>query len=276
VFEGEAVGLMLAAKLIATKDDLTFPISILIDNQAAIQSGESFNSRPGSYLTDLFCNRMKDIAREHRDFKVTLCWVPGHCDIHGNEEVDKQAKKASEGRHNNSLANHLPSLLQHGALPLSTLALIAAHRETTHARWGRLWRKLPRYNRINNINPKILKRSFIKFTAEFPKRLTGLYMALCSQHIPLNHHLNRIGKTPSPHCPHCPATVETVPHLLVDCPQYQRECHTLSCALGRKASSLPYLLSNPRAIPHLVRFINAMGRLRQTFGVVPLPNKPPD
>ncbi|KAG2063074.1 hypothetical protein BDR04DRAFT_945581, partial [Suillus decipiens] len=52
------------------------------------------------------------------------------------------------------------------------------------------------------------------------------------------------------------------------CPQYRRERHVLRCSLGRKASSLPYLLSDPNATPHLVRFINGTGRFKQTFGEV--------
>ncbi|KAG2036498.1 hypothetical protein BDR03DRAFT_866086, partial [Suillus americanus] len=202
--------------------------------------------------------------------------VLGHSNVHGNEEADKQAKKASEGKHSNSPAAHLPSLLRHGSLPLSILALIAAHKESTHARWGRLWHKSPRYNHINRIDPKILKCSFIKLTADFPKQLTGLYMALCLQHIPLNLHLNHISKAPSPHCPHCPATKETTPHFLIDCPKYHHKCHVLICSLGRKASSLPFLLSDSNATPHLVCFVNMTRRLRQTFGEVPLPRKPPD
>ncbi|KAG2356879.1 hypothetical protein BDR07DRAFT_1299237 [Suillus spraguei] len=98
-------------------------------------------------------------------------------------------------------------------------------------------------------------------------------MALRSQHISLNHHLHCISRAPSPHCPHCPTVSKTVSHFLIDCPWYHHECHTLVCSLGCKDSSLPFLLSDPSATPHLVHFINTTGRLRQTFGEVPLPRK---
>ncbi|KAG2129565.1 uncharacterized protein EDB93DRAFT_1066785, partial [Suillus bovinus] len=53
-------------------------------------------------------------------------------------------------------------------------------------------------------------------------------------------------------------------HFLLDYQRYRRERHKLTEALGHKASSPPYLLSNPHATPHLTRFINATGRLCQT------------
>ncbi|KAG2340462.1 hypothetical protein BDR05DRAFT_889759, partial [Suillus weaverae] len=93
-------------------------------------------------------------------------------------------------------------------------------------------------------------------------------MALRTGHAPLNKHLHRIGKLESPHCPHCANIDETVYHVLITCPQYRRERHSLTCALGRKAMSIPFLLSDPDATPHLIRFINATGRLKDTFGEV--------
>ncbi|KIK34349.1 hypothetical protein CY34DRAFT_35921, partial [Suillus luteus UH-Slu-Lm8-n1] len=114
----------------------------------------------------------------------------------------------------------------------------------------------------------ILSRSFIKLTAEFPKRPTGPYIALRSRHAPLNHHLHRIGKVPSSRCPHCPDTDETILHLLIACPHYRHARHALTNSLGRGASSLPFLLSDPSATPHLAKFLNATSRFKKTFGEV--------
>ncbi|OAX35582.1 hypothetical protein K503DRAFT_696727 [Rhizopogon vinicolor AM-OR11-026] len=128
---------------------------------------------------------------------------------------------------------------------------------------------------MNRLDPELLQRSFVKLTATFPKRLTSLYMSLRMGHAPLNKHLHRIGKIESPHCPHCQRIEETVHHFLISCPFYQCERHILVNALGRKAFSISYLLTDPNAT-HLVRYINASGRLKTTFGEVLLPRKPPD
>ncbi|KAG2053943.1 hypothetical protein BDR06DRAFT_913424, partial [Suillus hirtellus] len=113
----------------------------------------------------------------------------------------------------------------------------------------------------------------IKLAATFPKKLTSLLTNLCTQHVPLNKHLHRISKSKTPFCPHCPQSEETVHHYIIDCPHYRRERHALSAAVGRKASSLPYLLSKEEAIPHLIRYVNSTKRLKDTFGEIPISKK---
>ncbi|KAG2352549.1 hypothetical protein BDR07DRAFT_1313321, partial [Suillus spraguei] len=62
VYEVEAVGLRLATEFITTEDDLVFPISVFVHNQAVIQSSENFYLKPGTYLIDCFCNRINCLA----------------------------------------------------------------------------------------------------------------------------------------------------------------------------------------------------------------------
>ncbi|KAG2363999.1 hypothetical protein BDR07DRAFT_1280805, partial [Suillus spraguei] len=114
----------------------------------------------------------------------------------------------------------------------------------------------------------------VKLTSDFPKKLTRLYMALHTGHASLNKHLHWIGITNRPSCPHCGDIEETVFHFLTICPHYCHECHALIGALGRKATSIPFLLTKPEATPHLVKYINATGRLKTTFGEVRLPRIP--
>ncbi|KAG2031395.1 ribonuclease H-like domain-containing protein [Suillus americanus] len=221
VFEAEEVGLTLAAHLLATERDPTFPISILIDNQASIQAGESFYSHPGSYIADHFHRMMCRIAHKHENFDTTVRWVPGHSDIHGNEEADKHAKLASEGHHNDSSIDRLPHYLRHHTLPLSISALKERQSKDTAEHWKYLWCTSSRFHHINSIDPQILKRSFIKLSTNFPKCLTSLYVFLRTGHAPLNKHLHQIQKSASPSCPHRPGTDESVHHYLLLCLQYR-------------------------------------------------------
>ncbi|KAJ8591695.1 hypothetical protein M405DRAFT_734620, partial [Rhizopogon salebrosus TDB-379] len=98
--------------------------SISVDNQASIQSGESFQARPGSYLADRFRRMMQRTARRHNNFNVTVRWVPGYSDVDGNEEVDKQAKLAAESRQNiYSPITKLPHFLRFGAHSVSAASV---------------------------------------------------------------------------------------------------------------------------------------------------------
>ncbi|KAG2043553.1 hypothetical protein BDR03DRAFT_941697 [Suillus americanus] len=97
-------------------------------------------------------------------------------------------------------------------------------------------------------------------------------MFLHTNHTPLNKHLHCIRKANSPYCTHCPDKEETAHHFLIECPHYQHEHHSMMNALGCQASSLPFLLTNPNAAPHLVEYVNATGRMRSVLGEVPLPH----
>ncbi|KAG2117577.1 hypothetical protein DEU56DRAFT_717063, partial [Suillus clintonianus] len=55
-------------------------------------------------------------------------------------------------------------------------------------------------------------------------------------HAPLNKHLFRIAKVPSPICQQCHRKEETVHHFLIACPAYTQQRLTLQNEIGPRAS----------------------------------------
>ena len=92
-------------------------------------------------------------------------------------------------------------------------------------------------------------------------------------HAPLNYHLHRITKADSALCPSCQQARETVAHLLLDCPTYEDTRARMRYKLGPGATSLQYLLTSPKALPPLFRFLHDTRRLAAPYGDLLLPGQ---
>ncbi|EIW79477.1 hypothetical protein CONPUDRAFT_125804 [Coniophora puteana RWD-64-598 SS2] len=135
------------------------------------------------------------------------------------------------------------------------------------ARWGRMWANSPRAHRVAKLNLKAGARSFLKLTADLPKRQISTLVLLTTRHLPLNAYLYRFKRAEEPFCDHCDdAAEETIHHYLFDCPAWGRARHALIRALGRDAESLSFLLTNTKATQPLMRYVNATGRFKAIFG----------
>ncbi|KIN94669.1 hypothetical protein M404DRAFT_83027, partial [Pisolithus tinctorius Marx 270] len=264
VFEAEATALLLAAHLLGTRDEVTYPATILVDNQAVIKSSERPSARPGHYLLTHARSMIQNALNKERLTRrsVTVRWIAGHMEIEGNELADREAKIAAKGTHSNSPTGNLPPTLKE-QLPLSVSALKQAYNTKLKAIWNKTWKRSPRYSRLASIDPLLPGNSFVKLTASLPKKQTSLLIQLRTGHVPLNSHLHRFKRSDSPACTQCKGNyLENVHHYLFQCTRYNRERHVLQNALGRDATSKAFLLSNAKARPHLLKFIATTRRLQ--------------
>jgi len=85
-------------------------------------------------------------------------------------------------------------------------------------------------------------------------------------HVPLQKHLHRIGKVESPVCPACRTGDGTVYHYLMVCPAYTIQRRCIVGHMRRAARSVGTLLSNPKAFPHLFKFIHDSRQFRNIAG----------
>lgn len=235
-----------------------------------------YSTKSGYYLIDHFRSSIAKLKRANhsdRNFGITVNWISGHNNVAGNVAADIKAKKSTKNREDNSPRRCLPPFLCKGVLPSSVSVLKQAQRLNLSERWALSWQTSPHYTHSCHIDPHIIAGLFISLVKHLPKQHISLILWLHTNHISLNYHLHHIGKSPIPDCPHCKGTTETVEYFLLDCPQYVHEHFILANILKCNTTSIPYLLSNTKAINPLINFVNSSGRLKPTFGDIPLPSQ---
>ena len=271
VADGEAVGLVLAMHIILSLRDV-HDITIYLDNQAVAQAVGNCRANPSHYLYDGLHQLIATAHRKHPHLHLHIRWIPGHKDVIGNERADTLAKEAATGQ--TSRAAQLPEMLRR-ALPRNVASLRKTFKQQTLGRVRHTWTLSPRFRRLRNIDTCCDRPAlYQKMIGSLSRAHTSILVQLRTQHIPLNVHLHRIKKVPSPSCPKCDHPSETVRHFLLCCPAYRNARTRLANKLGRDAYSMPKLLSTKKHLPALMDYVRESGRLRHVFANIPPVQQP--
>ena len=153
----------------------------------------------------------------------------------------------------------------------SKQAITAALHEAARTEWA----LSPRAAAMSRIDSTLPSKRYLQLITSLPRRHASLLIQLRTGHAPLNFHLHRITKTDSPSCPTCGHPRETVAHFLLDCITYGNERARLTHALGPTAHSLQALLTEPKAVRHLFRYIHDTRCLAATYDDLHLHDSPP-
>jgi ribonuclease HI len=111
-------------------------VTLGVDNQAAITATGLRRPAPSHYIWDMFHTRLEIIQKRHRNMELEVRWTPGHIGIKGNEEADKEAKKAAE--RGSSERAGLPAPLRK-VLPHSKSAARMAYTKTLKCKAKKMW-----------------------------------------------------------------------------------------------------------------------------------------
>ena len=262
------MGLILAVHLLIQALSVR-EASCAADNTPCLLAYQNRRPHPAHYLIDQLLRSLQTLQGRHPNICYTLRWVPGHRNHEGNERADTEAKAAAQG--NSSPADDLPTWLTRAPLPasLSKVRQALNHRFRTEATTE--WMTSSRAPAAMRIDPRLPSTAFLRLISPLPRRQASLLVQLRTGHAPLNFHLHRITKADSPSCPQCGHPRETVAHLLLDCPEYEGARARMRFKLGTGATSMQYLLTSPKALPSLFRFLHDTCCFASPYGDLLLP-----
>ncbi|KAJ7912699.1 hypothetical protein B0H13DRAFT_1613177, partial [Mycena leptocephala] len=121
--------------------------------------------------------------------------------------------------------------------------------------WASAWESSPRYEKFNRLDKSTTIHSLHKPLINLSRPNCSLIVQLRTRMIDLNAWLFKIHRAESPLCQTCQPR-EDVPHYIFFCSRFAHHRTSLRTALGRKATSLGYILTDEKGIRHLLRYIH--------------------
>ena len=241
----------------------TTSIVILSDCQAAVNTAKQPIPRLNKY--DYWKTRQRILntkmwLRQH-NVRVQIDWIPGHCNIAGNDAADLLSKNAAD-KHPTNTSTHIPLPMSAVCYHINTATnhlsdLLILSSNKCKALFSHTLDNIPKPNENIYKTLKLNRRSQVTID-----RL------LIGDHL-FNNRLHHLDLSIPPLCDNCPA-MDSIHHRLLQCPKYQ---HSRTLLLQNIRSipsidnniqlSLPLLLAQPqlnedartRVISHLSGFL---------------------
>jgi len=193
-YDGEAVAMLEATRWVSEMNDPSKHYLILTDSKSLVDALKKDNWRDNhEWLSKIKTNISKI------DCKLTIMWIPSHCDTDGNERADFLAKEGSK--------------LAQGDTPV-TFNIVKA--KITGKKWEITH---PRAKTMYG-NRRGPKRTIEK---TWPRKQRSMYSRLRTDHCKQlqNFQCNKIHKAESASCPKCAGGDETIQHIICICPSLE-------------------------------------------------------
>jgi len=211
-------------------------VHIYTDSLASIQCLQTGRLKTNNKTTASVWQLLLNLQGQNRN--TTIIWVPGHADLEGNEEADREANEGTRKPQDD--------------IPLDLPTTNTAIKRAGKLKWkDRYFKTIPN----DHHHMKATEGKSLKLKGQYGRRLTTSLHQLRTNHCPiLNATLSRWGKPDCNNgmCETCD-TPEDAAHFLTQCPVFTQP---RLLEMG-PAPDLRVLQEDPDAV---VRFMKATGR----------------
>ena len=251
VYTGELTAISLTIDI--TQHQHVKACNIYTNSQPVIKALINPRRQSGQHIIKSTLDKIDTINKVR--IKVTIYWVPGHQEIEGNEEADKEAKRAAR----------TPELSTSKSFPYNPLK---SARKMAIKNLAKSQQKqapkgpTPTAKHLRHILKHPKARAGQKYYKAAKTRKTATTLAqLRTGHCQLNSYLYRFKKVASPYC-QCRYQPETVQHYMLECRNYKKERDWLQRKIGYHNMRLGIMLGDPKMIHHTAKYIEMTKRMK--------------
>ena len=230
IFSAELIGILQALKYIDEHNIDNKNVLLCVDSKAAISSINNSNNKYRVQMIQEIQYLIHQII--YKNYSLTFIWMPSHCNILGNEKVDKLAKKGAQNHANSIFISYKHDFHEYSYLINNSIKneVKSYHNHSTSA-----------YSQICVINPDSINPTDIW-------KHRSNHKSYSSNSIISRLRLNAL-KTKYVHSIKCncgsPLTVE---HLLLNCPK-------LKLNIIFNYSSLQTVLNSPPILTNISKYL---------------------
>ena len=208
VFQAEVIAINRACRyLLHNKPRGLHYVKFFVDSQAAIAALQNpiLKSRTVWDTVEL----LEQLANTAK--RVNIVWIPAHKGHAGNERADQLAKYGSDAQ------NKAKKLKVHQ--PMAEIK--SSIRAAVTREWEQEWTKLPTAHHTRSFysGPNHTKAKFVYNLARLE---LGRFVRIITGHNNLNFFQTKLGLWHDPFCRFCGTGLETITHLLEECPCFQQ------------------------------------------------------
>ena len=240
--DAELVAISKALKYLQSRNTTGKTIYICADSQAALKRLEKTARTGGQELTYDITQACKALQSAHNI--ITFVWVPGHCNIHGNDHADKLAKAGLKGTPQKPYTS-----LSHLATTL---------RKNTINKWKSHWTeardaaKGKSYAQATRNAPRITMKAF---NIRYPRKTQASFYQLLLGKGFFKSFSYTIGKDEKGECFGSCTAFQSPKHLILHCKHYAKERKSMRKELG-STLTLSKLFTTTNGKKALLSYLN--------------------